>query len=59
MVRWKKQYKVLQQKINMVNIITEILISEKELTDNNYERLKKVLSYIENNLIDSEMTIFI
>ena len=56
---WKKQYKVLQQKINMVNIITEILISEKELTDNNYERLKKVLSYIENNLIDSEMTIFI
>ena len=43
----------------MVNIITEILISEKELTDNNYERLKKVLSYIENNLIDSEMTIFI
>ena len=59
MVVWKKQYKVLQQKINMVNIITEILISEKELTDNNYERLKKVLSYIENNLIDSEMTIFI
>ena len=43
----------------MVNIITEILISEKELTDNNYERLKKALSYIENNLIDSEMTIFI
>ena len=59
MVVWKKQYKVLQQKINMVNVITEILISEKELTDNNYERLKKVLSYIENNLIDSEMTIFI
>ena len=59
MVVWKKQYKVLKQKINMVNIITEILISEKELTDNNYERLKKVLSYIENNLIDSEMTIFI
>ena len=59
MVVWKKQYKVLQQKINMVNIITEILISEKELTDNNYERLKKVLSYIENNLIESEMTIFI
>ena len=59
MVVWKKQYKVLQQKINMVNTITEILISEKELTDNNYERLKKVLSYIENNLIDSEMTIFI
>ena len=38
---------------NLVDMIKEILISEKELTDANYERLKKALSYIENNSIDS------
>ena len=37
----------------MADMIKEILISEKELTHTNYERLKKALSNIENNLIDS------
>ena len=33
-------------------MIKEILISEKEFTENNYKRLEKVLVYIKNNLID-------
>ena len=38
----------------MVYIIKEMLISENDFTDNNYERLKKALSYIENSFIDSD-----
>ena len=33
----------------MFDIIKEILVSEKELTYANYERLKKALVYIKNN----------
>ena len=33
-------------------MIKEILISEKEFTENNYKRLENVLVYIKNNLID-------
>ena len=43
----------------MVDIITELLISEKEMTDTYYERLKKALSYIENTLIDSDGNMFL
>ena len=31
----------------MLDILKEILISEKAFTDTNYERLKKLMSYIE------------
>ena len=37
----------------MFDVIKEILISEKELTETNYKRLQKVLIYIESNLIGS------
>ena len=43
----------------MFEIIKEILISEKEFTDNNYERLKKSFVYIEKTLIDSDGSICI
>ena len=43
----------------MVDIIKEILISEKEFTDTNHERLKKVLCYIENNLIDPDGNMYL
>ena len=33
----------------------KILISEKELRDINFKRLKKAFIYIENNIIDSDM----
>ena len=38
----------------MFDVIREILISEKEFTETNYERLQKALVCIENNLIDSD-----
>ena len=34
----------------MSDIIKEILISEKEFTETNYERLKKVLVYIKETI---------
>ena len=37
----------------MFDVIKEILISEKELTETNCKRLQKVLIYIESNLIGS------
>ena len=36
-----------------------MLISEKEFTNINYERLQKALSYIENNLIDADVTMYL
>ena len=36
-----------------------ILVSEKELSDINFERLKKALVYINNNLIDSDSNIYL
>ena len=35
----------------MFDVIKEILISEKEFTGTNCERLQEVLVYIKNNLI--------
>ena len=34
--------------------IKEILISEKEFPETNYERLQEALVYIKNNLIDTD-----
>ena len=34
----------------MLNVIKTILISEKEFTKTNYERLKKALVYVKNFL---------
>ena len=38
----------------MFDVIKEILTSEKEFIETNYERLKKALVYIKNSLIDSD-----
>ena len=38
----------------MFDILKEILVSEKELADTNYQSFKKAMSCIENNLIDSD-----
>ena len=35
----------------MFDVIKEMLISEKEVTETNYKRLQKALVYIENNLM--------
>ena len=43
----------------MFDVIKEILISEKEFTENNYKRLLKALVYIENNLTDSNGGIYL
>ena len=43
----------------MLDIIKEILISEKEFTKTNYEKLKKALLYIKNPLIDSDGNIYL
>ena len=40
-------------------MLKEILLSEKGLSDINFERLKNVLVYIKNNLIDSDDCRFI
>ena len=37
----------------MLDIIKEILISEKKFTETNQKRLQEALVYIENSLIDS------
>ena len=36
-----------------------ILVSEKELSDINFERLKQALVYINNNSIDSDSNIYL
>ena len=38
----------------MLDVIKEILISEKKFTETNYKRVQKALVYIENNLIGSD-----
>ena len=43
----------------MLDVIKEILISENEFTEINYERLKKTLAYIKNTLIDSDGNIYL
>ena len=47
-----QDYDNIEKLIKNRKIKIKILISEKELTDPNYERLKKAMSNIENNLID-------
>ena len=37
-----------------MDVIKEILISEKDFTETSYKRLQKALIYIENNLIASD-----
>ena len=55
----KDAIKILRKEINLVYIAKEILISEKQFTNTIYEKLKKALSYIENNLIDSDGNIYL
>ena len=43
----------------MFHIIKEILISEKQFTETNYKRLEKGLAYIENNLIDFDVCMYL
>ena len=40
--------------VKMLDVIKEILISEKEFAETNYKKLQKALVHIENNLIDSD-----
>ena len=40
-------------------MLKKLLVSEKELSDINCERLKKALIYIKNNLIDSNNDIYL
>ena len=47
-----QDYDNIEKLIKNPKIKIKILISEKELTDPNYERLKKAMSNIENNLIE-------
>ena len=43
----------------MIDVIKEILISEKEFTETYYKKLQKALAYRENNLIDSDGGIYL
>ena len=43
----------------MFEVIKEILILEKEFTETSYERLKKALVSIKNNLIDSDGNLYL
>ena len=43
----------------MLDILKEILISEKEVTKTNYERLEKNLVGVKNKLIDSEGSMYL
>ena len=38
--------------------VKEILVSEKGLSDMNFEGIKKVLTYIKNNFIDSDSNMY-
>ena len=41
------------------NYVRKILVSEKELRDINFQRLKNTLVYIKNNLIDSDDNMYL
>ena len=43
----------------MFVVLKEILISEKDFTKTNYERLKKALVYIKNDLINFDGNIYL
>ena len=43
----------------MLDVIKEILIPQKELTETNYKRLQKALVYIEKKLIDSDVGMYL
>ena len=43
----------------MFDVIKRILASEKEFTETIYKRLKKGLTYVENDLIDSDGTVYL
>ena len=45
--------------MNMFDILKEILVSEKEFNDTNYQGFKKAMSYIKNNLIDSDGNMYL
>ena len=38
----------------MFDILKEISISEKMITDTNHDKIKNAMSYLENHLIDSD-----
>ena len=40
-------------------MLKEILVSEKQLTDINFKRLKKALRYKKNNLIHSDNNMYL
>ena len=40
-------------------MLEKTLVSEKELSDINFERLKNVLVYLKNNLIDSDDNMYL
>ena len=43
----------------MFDVIKELLTSEKEFNETNYNRLQKALVYKENNLIDHDGGIYL
>ena len=43
----------------MFDVIKEIFISGKELSETNYKRLPEALVYIKNNLINSDGSIYL
>ena len=45
--------------INIINVLKEMLISEKEFIDINYQRLKKTMSYIKDNFIDADGKLYL
>ena len=40
-------------------MLEKILVSEKELSDINFQRMKNTLVYIKNNLIDSDDNMYL
>ena len=40
-------------------MLEKILVSEKELSDINFQRMKNTLMYIKNNLIDSDDNMYL
>ena len=60
---WKKQSLILSKYGWYISIymayIKEILISEKDLTDTSYKFLKEALGYIKNNLIHSDVNMYL
>ena len=38
----------------MFDILKEISVSEKRITDTNHDKIKNAMSYLENNLRDSD-----